>query len=230
MKIICVYYILDFITTSTLSLLFVWKLLAVRTKSNDIEIYNKMSNYQIMENVHLTKLAKKTLILTAISVISSWFIMYPSSVLSTNDMFNELRWFYPLDYGINGLCLFLMFEWNIFIPLNFFNFCVSQKLEKYVASHDDEEEEEDEKEKINNNQDNEFKLDDVDDLDLPESSLDEFSHKDKREIDGEEYHNNNCIENLHCKQILKCSSMHKSRPSMDLKPEMQIITTCLNSE
>eukprot|EP01084_Bolivina_argentea_P173682 300860_1 len=106
--IICIYYGLDFIVTTFLCLLFVIKLLAVRTRRS---ICNEKD---LQTNFNLIRLAKKTLILTTISIISSWVIMYPSMVLTSDSLLNELRWFYPLDYGINGLCIFLMFDWNIF--------------------------------------------------------------------------------------------------------------------
>eukprot|EP01084_Bolivina_argentea_P049886 91728_1 len=102
--IICIYYGLDFIVSVFLCTLFVRKLLQVRNKAG---IQNTKT-----ENDDITALAKKTLILTTISIVSSWLIVYPSMVLSSTHLLAPLRWFYPLDYGINGLCMFLMFTWK----------------------------------------------------------------------------------------------------------------------
>ena len=84
----------------------------------------------------LFKLVKKTIFLTTISVISTWIIMYPS-YLSTNDFLSELRWFYPLDYGINGLCLFWMFKWEFEYTKTWS--CCMIDSDKDVQSKDNEE-------------------------------------------------------------------------------------------
>ena len=101
MYIIVIYYVCDFAFTLALTWLYVYRLYIL--SSNSIEVED--------ESLILKKVVKKTIYLTSISLVSTWIIMYPS-YLSSSDFLSELRWFYPLDYGINGLCLFWMFKWK----------------------------------------------------------------------------------------------------------------------
>ena len=99
-KIIAAYYICDFIFTLSLTSLYVYRL---RIISNSETLGKKA--------LEVKKVIKKTIFFTAISIVSTWIIMYPSYLTAT-DFLSELRWFYPLDYGINGICLFSMFNWR----------------------------------------------------------------------------------------------------------------------
>ena len=113
--IILAYYLVDFIFTLVLTWMYVYRLYKLSKHS----VENKQKK--------LIEIVKKTIILTIISLISTWVIMYPS-YLSTSDFLSELRWFYPLDYGINGLCLFFMFKWDICS-------CCSTKEENLESKH-----------------------------------------------------------------------------------------------
>ena len=200
---ICIYYVLDFISTSTLCILFVWKLLSVRTKRHDITVSHR--NKQIAENKQLTKLAKKTLILTIISIISSWILMYPSSLSINDTPFHILRWFYPLDYGINGLCIFLMFQWRIFKDFKWKNLCQNSKTDQYEESNQFENDEENDK---------------IDSVEVPE-----FSVKDKENRHRHKQIDIDIKNEQNSKQRLTPSMlMHKSRPSVDIEPDMEILT------
>eukprot|EP01084_Bolivina_argentea_P283745 486046_1 len=118
MNVIIIYYMLDFIFTSLLTLIFVYKLYIISKK---LDVTNDCCD-------DYKKVIKKTIILTFISISSTWIIMYPS-YLEPSDFLNEFRWFYPMDYAMNGLCVFFMFQWSISC-----NCCGKQKILRNQSS------------------------------------------------------------------------------------------------
>ena len=64
------------------------------------------TNSQLLK---LIKIALRQCLLTFISVGSTW-LFYLASITDSGEFYERIRWFYPLDWGINSWCVVLMFQ------------------------------------------------------------------------------------------------------------------------
>eukprot|EP01083_Nonionella_stella_P093217 261106_1 len=111
---VVLYHIVDFAITAVLGGLFVFKLnnLLSDLKEEDDEHDNSEENVQQTKATdQLLRLIKKAMCLMFVSIISSWLLIFGGRIDKNSETL--LRWIYPLDYAINGWCVFLFFDWGI---------------------------------------------------------------------------------------------------------------------
>ena len=131
------YHIVDTLITVVLCMIFVYKLREMLNawKENDDEAAqdedasddDANSGDKGFVTDKLVMLMKKRLVLMVISIVSSWVIILGGRLDINSD--TPFRWIYPLDYVINGWCIFLLFDWGESLCS-----CISDKL---VANNKD---------------------------------------------------------------------------------------------
>eukprot|EP01084_Bolivina_argentea_P256107 431071_1 len=106
------YHIVDCVITIILGGLFIYKLRGLMT-----DFFEPDDEQDSEENIRerhvmnkLLTLSKKRLVLMLISIISSWIILFGGKMDTNSETI--FRWILPLDYVINGWCIFLLFDWG----------------------------------------------------------------------------------------------------------------------
>ena len=110
---VILYQLVDCVITIFLCILFVYKLHKLRQiLKHWTDIQTDDTDVDRTKQKKLYRLARKAMILSFISIVSSWIVIASGRLDTSGNI--HLRWFYPLDYMINCWCLFLIFEWQEF--------------------------------------------------------------------------------------------------------------------